>query len=64
MAMVRECYGALQEFLAWGYPFTVHRLRNHSLQSEYAQTIGQAADCPDTPGLGGIFRKVRRPDGP
>jgi DNA-binding GntR family transcriptional regulator len=44
-AMVRECYGKLQEFLAWGYPFTVYRLRNHSLQSEYAETIRQAADC-------------------
>ena len=58
LAMVRECYGALQEFLAWGYPFTVHRLRNHSLQSEYAQTIGQAADCltrRDWEGFSGKF---------
>lgn len=45
LATVRTCYGVLQEFLAWGYPFTVRRLRDHSLQDEYAETIGRAADC-------------------
>lgn len=42
--MVRECYGKIQEFLAWGYPFAVHRLHNRPLQEEYADTIRQAAD--------------------
>lgn len=45
LAMARECYGKLQEFLAWGYPFVLYRLRDHSLQSEYAQVTRKAADC-------------------
>lgn len=44
LMLVRECYGKLQEFLAWGYPFTLNRLRSHSLQSEYAGVIHRAAD--------------------
>ncbi|WP_125142370.1 GntR family transcriptional regulator [Clostridium transplantifaecale] len=44
LMLVRECYGKLQEFLAWGYPFTLNRLRSHNLQSEYAGAIQRAAD--------------------
>lgn len=58
LAMARECYGKLQEFLAWGYPFTLYRLRNQGLQSEYAEVIGQAADClvrRDWEGFAGEF---------
>lgn len=41
--IVRECYRKLRELLAWGYPFTQYRLRNKSLNAEYAQLLGEAA---------------------
>lgn len=63
LAMVRQCYGALWEFLAWGYPFTVRRLRDRSLQGEYAQFIGQAAQRlvrRDWAGFAGEFAALMR----
>lgn len=44
---VRNCYGELRDLLAWGYPFTLHRLKNRSLQSEYEAMIRQAAGYLD-----------------
>ena len=41
--MVRECYGKLREFLAWGYPFKLLRLREQSLNEEYRELMTRMA---------------------
>lgn len=43
LGMVRECYGKLREFLAWGYPFKLLRLREQSLNEEYRELMTQMA---------------------
>ena len=36
LPMVRECYGRLRELLAWGYPFTLARLKGQNMNEAYA----------------------------
>lgn len=44
LSIVRECYGKIREMLAWGYPFTLHRLKARSLHDEYKERIQKAAE--------------------
>lgn len=44
LAAVRECYGRLEEFLVWGYPFVLKRAGERRLQEEYAQMTWAAAE--------------------
>lgn len=44
LSIVRECYGQLREMLAWGYSFTLHRLKARSLHDEYKERIQKAAE--------------------
>lgn len=39
LRMVRESYGKLREFLAWGYPFKLLRIREQSLHEEYREIL-------------------------
>lgn len=39
LAIVRECYSKLRELLAWGYPFTLRRLKKYGMNREYADTM-------------------------
>ncbi len=38
-AAVRECYTRLSEFLVWGYPFALYRIRKQHLHKEYTQLV-------------------------
>ncbi len=44
LAAVRECYGVLAEFMVWGYPFVLKRVRRPNLREEYSKVIRKAAD--------------------
>ena len=39
-ALVRECYSRLEELLAWGYPFTLLRLKKDGLNTAYEEMVG------------------------
>lgn len=40
-ALVRECYSGLEELLAWGYPFTLLRLKADGLNTAYEELVGR-----------------------
>ena len=37
--VVCECYKNLSEFLVWGYPFALYRLKKEHFQKEYVQIV-------------------------
>lgn len=43
-AAVRECYTRLAEFLVWGYPFALYRIRKQHLHKEYTQMVRKSAE--------------------
>lgn len=43
-AAVRECYTRLAEFLVWGYPFALYRIRKQHLHEEYTQMVRKSAE--------------------
>lgn len=42
---VRECYGRLRELLAWGYPFTLARLKERGIDEPYEDSISGIVLC-------------------
>jgi DNA-binding FadR family transcriptional regulator len=61
LAMVKECYGKLQEMLAWGYPFILRRLRDQDLHEEYysiARKAEQFLRQKDIEGFAKEWRKI------
>lgn len=43
LSTVRECYGKVQELIVWGYPFTLYRLKDKKLHTEYSGRMQNAA---------------------
>lgn len=60
LALVRECYSKLRELLVWGYPFTLYRLQDKSLDAEYrpyAMRSQSCLDAGDKEGFGRLWKE-------
>lgn len=61
LSTVRECYSKVQELIAWGYPFTIYRLKDKEAHAEYFGGMQKAAGYlkkEDFPGFSGCFEDL------